>query len=175
MVEDQRFASRRPDVLVYSTPPLEEDLLIVGPIIASLRVSTTGSDADWIVKLIDVYPPDSKNNSPNGEQVKMGGYQMLLAGEVLRGKFRTSLERPQPMVPGQVTTVEFDLRDKCHRFQRGHQIMVHIQSSWFPVIGRNPQRFVDIYGAVEADFQRATHRVYRSADHSSHLKLNLLR
>ncbi len=174
MVEDQRFAARRPDVLVYETEPLEEDVLIAGPIIASVHVSTTGTDADWIVKLIDVYPPVAEDNSPRGRQVKMGGYQMLLAGEVFRGKFRNSFEEPETMVPDQVAKIEFDLRDKCHRFLKGHKIMVQIQSTWFPVIGRNPQKFVDIYHATEADFQKATHRVYRSAECSSHLKLSVL-
>lgn len=174
MVEDQRFAARRPDVLVYETEPLEEDVLIAGPIIASVHVSTTGTDADWIVKLIDVYPSGAENNSPRGKQVKMGGYQMLLAGEVLRGKFRNSFEEPQAIVPDEVAKIEFDLRDKCHRFLEGHKIMVQIQSTWFPVIGRNPQKFVDIYHATEADFQKATHRVYRSAKYSSHLKLGIL-
>ena len=174
MVEDQRFAARRPDVLVYETESLEEDVLIAGPIIASLHVSTTGTDADWIVKLIDVYPPSAEDNSPNGKQVKMGGYQMLLAGEAFRGKFRRSFEEPEAMVPDQVASMEFDLRDKCHRFLKGHKIMVQIQSTWFPVIGRNPQKFVDIYHATEADFQKATHRVYRSARYSSHLKLGIL-
>ena len=174
MVEDQRFASRRPDVLTYETAPLDRDVVIAGPIIAGLRVATTGTDADWIVKLIDVYPPDAEDDSPRGRQVRMGGYQMLLAGEVLRGKFRNSFEKPEPLVPGRITRIEFDLRDKYHRFRTGHRIMVQVQSTWFPVIGRNPQKFVDIYRATEADFQKATHRVYRSAEHSSHLKLRVL-
>ena len=174
MVEDQRFAARRADVLVYETEPLKEDVLIAGPIIASLQVATTGTDADWIVKLIDVYPNNAKNDSPKGPKVKMGGYQMLVAGEVMRGKFRNSFEKPQPLVPGRVTKIEFDLRDKSHRFLKGHKMMVQIQSTWFPVIGRNPQKFVDIYHATEADFQKATHRVYRSSEHSSHLKLRVL-
>ena len=174
MVEDQRFAARRPDVLVYESEPLKQDVLIAGPIIASLRVSTTGTDADWIVKLIDVYPTDAKNDSPRGSAVKMGGYQMLLTGEVFRSKFRNSFQNPEPMVPRQVTKIEFDLRDKYHRFLKGHKIMVQIQSTWFPVIDRNPQKFVDIYHATKGDFQTATHRVYRSTEQSSHLKLRVL-
>ena len=174
MIEDQRFAARRPDVLTYETPPLREDLVIAGPIIASLQVSSTGTDADWIVKLIDVFPADTPNDSPRGKQVQMGGYQMLLAGEVFRSKFRHSFEKPEPLVPGQVTRIEFDLRDKHHCFLKGHKIMVQVQSSWFPVIGRNPQKFVDIYHAGEEDFQQATQRVHRSAKKASHLKLNVL-
>jgi uncharacterized protein len=174
MVEDQRFAARRPDVLVYQTEPLQRDVLIAGPIIADLRVSTTGTDSDWIVKLVDVYPPDAKNDSPRGPQVKMGAYQMLVAGEVMRGKFRNSFAKPEPMVPGRITKVAFDLRDKYHRFRKGHRIMVQIQSTWFPVIGRNPQKFVDIYNATQADFQKATQRVYRSPRRASHLKLRVI-
>ena len=108
-----------------------------------------------------------------GKTVKMGGYQMLVAGEVFRAKFRQSL-KPEPMTPGLVTKIEFDLRDKHHRFLKGHRIMVHVQSSWFPVIDRNPQRYVDIYHATAEDFQKAEHRVYRTADHASHLKLHVL-
>ncbi len=174
MVEDQRFASRRPDVLTYETSPLTEDLVIAGPIIASLQVATTGTDADWIVKLIDVFPEDTPNDSPRGEEIQMGGYQMLLAGEVFRSKFRNSFEKAEPVVPGEITHLEFDLRDKHHCFLKGHKIMIQVQSSWFPVIGRNPQKFVDIYHASEADFQQATQRVYRSQEKPSFLKLNVL-
>jgi putative CocE/NonD family hydrolase len=174
MVEDQRFASRRPDVLVYQTDVLNEDITIAGPIIASLYVSTTGTDADWVVKLIDVYPGDAPDNDPNPCGVRMGDFQMLLAGEVFRGKYRNSFEKPEPFVPNEVTKIEFDLRDKCHTFLKGHRIMVQIQSSWFPVIDRNPQKFVDIYHTREEDFQKAEHRVFRSGKYSSHLKLRIL-
>ena len=174
MIEDQRFAARRPDVLVYETEPLQEDLVIAGPIIASIQVSTTGTDADWIVKLIDVFPADTPNDSPRGKEVQMGGFQMLLAGEVFRSKFRNSFEKAEPVVPGEINQIEFDLRDKHHCFLKGHKIMVQIQSSWFPVIGRNPQKFVDIYHAEEKDFQSATQRVYRSQTKASHLKLQVL-
>jgi len=175
MVEDQRFAASRPDVLVYQSDVLTEDITIAGPIIASLYVSTTGTDADWVVKLIDVYPGDAPDNEPNPCNVRMGDFQMLLAGEVFRGKYRNSYEKPEPLVPNKVTRIEYDLRDKYHRFLKGHRIMVQVQSTWFPVIDRNSQKFVDIYHAKESDFQKATHKVYRSATYSSHLKLKVLR
>ncbi len=175
MVEDQRFASRRPDVLVYQTDVLDEDITIAGPILASLFFSITGTDADWVVKLIDVYPGDAPDPEPNPRNVRMGDFEMLLAGEVFRSKYRNSYEKPEPLVPNQVTHIEFDLRDKCHTFLKGHRIMVQIQSSWFPVIDRNPQMFTDIYHAQESDFKKATHTVYRSSQHSSHLKLNILK
>ncbi len=175
MIEDQRFAARRPDVLVYQTDILEEDVTIAGPIIASLHVSTTGTDADWVVKLIDVYPGDAPDNKPNPSNVRMGDFQMLVGADVFRGKYRNSFERPEPFVPNRVTKIEYDLRDKCHSFRKGHRIMVQVQSSWFPVIDRNPQKFVDIYHAGKSDFQKATHRVYRSAKFPSHLKLRVLK
>lgn len=165
MIDDQRFAARRPDVLVYESEVLKEDITIAGPIIANLYVSTTGTDADWIVKLIDVYP----SHAPDG----MGDYQMLLAGEVFRSKYRNSFENPEPMVPNQVTKIEFDLRDKYHCFLKGHKLMVQIQSTWFPVIDRNPQKFVDIYQAKEEDFQKAVHSVHRSQKFPSHIKVGV--
>jgi len=174
MVEDQRFAARRPDVLVYQSDILAEDITIAGPIIASLYVSTTGTDADWIVKLIDVYPGNAPDNAPNPANVRMGDFQMLLAGEVIRSKYRNSFEKPEPIVSDKVTKIEFDLRDKCHCFRKGHRIMVQIQSTWFPVIDRNPQKFCDIYHAKEEDFQKATHRVHRSKKFPSHIKLKIL-
>jgi len=172
MVEDQRFAARRPDVLVYQSDVLTEDITIAGPIIASLYVSSTGTDADWIVKLIDVYPGDTPVRSP--DNVRMGDFQMLLAGEVFRGKYRNSYENPEPLVPNKVTKIEYDLRDKCHCFLKGHRIIVQVQSTWFPVIDRNPQKFVDIYHAKESDFQKATHNVYRSQEFPSHIKLKVI-
>ncbi len=174
MVEDQRFAARRPDVLVYQSDILTEDITIAGPIIASLHVSTTGTDADWIVKLIDVYPGNAPDNVPNPTNVRMGDFQMLLAAEVIRSKYRNSFEKPEPLIPDEITKIEFDLRDKCHCFRKGHRIMVQIQSTWFPVIDRNPQKFCDIYHAKEEDFQKATHRVHRSKKFPSHIKLKIL-
>ncbi|MDH4198519.1 MAG: CocE/NonD family hydrolase, partial [Candidatus Aminicenantes bacterium] len=174
MVEDQRFAARRPDVLVYQSDVLTEEVTIAGPIIAGLYVSTTGMDADWVVKLIDVYPSDAPDPRPNPAGVRMGDFQMLLAGEVFRSKYRTSFEKPEPLAPNAVTKIEFDLRDKNHRFLKGHRLMVQIQSTWFPLIDRNPQTFVDIYGAREEDFRTAVQTVHRSRLHPSHLKLNVV-
>jgi putative CocE/NonD family hydrolase len=175
MVEDQRFAAARPDVLVYQTPPLAEDVVIAGPILPSIVVSTTGTDADWIVKLIDVYPGTAPDNTPNPRGVRMGHFQMLVAGEVFRSRYRQSFSKPVAMVPGQPTKIEFDLRDRYHRFLKDHRIMIQVQSSWFPVIDRNPQTFVNIYEAKPADFRKATHRVYRSAAQPSGVKVSVLR
>jgi len=174
MVEDQRFAATRPDVLVYESEVLHKDITIAGPIIANLFVSTTGTDADWIVKLIDVYPGDKSDNRPNPGGVRMGHFQMLVGADVFRGKYRNSFEKPEPFIPNEVSEIKYDLRDKCHTFKRGHRIMVQVQSTWFPVIDRNPQKFLDIYHAKDSDFQKALHKVYRSATHSSHLKLRIL-
>ncbi len=172
-VEDQRFASTRPDVLVYESEPLEEDLTIAGPILADIFVSTTGTDSDWIVKLIDVYPGDAPD-SPFCD-VPMGGFQMHLAGEVMRGRFRNSFSDPEPMVPGEVTPIRIDLRDRYHTFKAGHRLMVHVQSSWFPAYDRNPQQFVDTYTASPDDYVTATQTVYRSATYPSRLTVGVLR
>jgi putative CocE/NonD family hydrolase len=174
MVADQRFASRRPDVLVYRTEALKKDLTVAGPITASLFVSTTGTDADWVVKLIDVYPNDFGEMEQNAAASRMGGYQQLVRGEPMRGKFRNSLEKPEPFEPEKTTKVEFVLPDVYHSFRSGHRIMIQIQSSWFPLVDRNPQKFVDIYSAVESDFQRATQRVYRSRDSACAITLKVL-
>jgi putative CocE/NonD family hydrolase len=175
MIEDQRFAARRPDVATYETDKLSEDLTLAGPITAELFASTTGTDADFIVKLIDVYPDNAPNNSPRGAQVKMGGFQMLVRAEVMRGKFRNSFSRPEAFAPGKPAEVKIALNDAHHTFKAGHRVMVQVQSSWFPLVDRNPQKFVDIYSATEADFQRATHRIYRAGKLSSHLKVGVLK
>jgi putative CocE/NonD family hydrolase len=161
MVADQRFAGRRPDVLVYQTEPLTEDFTIAGPIEVKLHVSTTGTDADWVVKLIDVYPNDAPDLDPNPTGVRMGGYQQLIRGDIFRGKFRNSFEKPEPFEPGKPTVLKFTMPDHCHTFRPGHRIMVQVQSSWFPLADRNPQTFCDINTAKESAFQKATHRVYR--------------
>ncbi len=174
MTEDQRFASRRADVLVYETEPLTENLTVAGPITATLFVSTSGTDSDFVVKLIDVLPDDTPDHEANPE-VKMGGYQMLVRGEPMRARFRNSFSKPERMSPNKVAKVEFALPDVNHSFLKGHRIMVQIQSSWFPLVDRNPQKFVDIYRAADADFQKATQRIYRSAHYSSSLTLNVLK
>jgi len=174
MVEDQRFAARRPDVLVYQTDVLEQDWTLAGPIQVDLRVSTSGTDCDWIVKLVDVYPDDYPDPNPNPTGVHMGGYQQLVRGDVLRGKFRNSFEKPEPFVPDQPTAVKFTLQDVCHSFRAGHRVMVQVQSTWFPLIDRNPQTFVDIYTAKETDFRKSTQRVYHTPDLPSCLIVPML-
>jgi hypothetical protein len=171
---DQRFAARRPDVLVWQTRPLDHDMTVAGPITASLYVSTTGTDSDWVVKVIDVYPDDTPDPFPNTANVRMGGYQQLVRGEPMRGKFRDGFEKPSPFEPGKVTKVEFVLPDVLHTFLARHRLMVQVQSSWFPLVDRNPQKFVDIYHAAASDFQKATQRVYRSKDFPSSIRIAVL-
>ena len=173
-VHDQRFAASRTDVVAYETEPLEDDLTFAGPLKATLHVSTTGTDADWVVKLIDVYAGDSPDPNPNPAHVAMGGYQQLVRGDVFRGKFRDSFEKPEPFDPGKVTKVEFTIPDIFHAFRRGHRVMVQVQSSWFPLVDRNPQTFVNIPTAKEEDFQKATHRVYRTSNAASALTVQVL-
>lgn len=175
MVEDQRFAARRPDVLVYQTDVLDREITLAGPIKVTLFVSTTGTDSDFIVKLIDVLPDSTADPDPNPTGVKMGGYQMLVRGEPMRAKFRNSYSVPEAMTPGKITKIEFTLPDVNHAFLRGHRIMIQIQSSWFPLIDRNPQKFVDINRATESDFQKATQRIYRSGPNTSRVTVNVLR
>lgn len=170
MVDDQRFVARRPDVLVYQTPALTEELTVAGPLTASLFVSTAGTDSDFVVKLIDVYPNDAPDNQPNPTGMKMGGYQMLVRGEPMRARFRNSFERPEAMAPNKVEKIEYVMPDVNHTFLKGHRVMVQIQSSWFPLVDRNPQKFVNIYAAKDSDFQKATQRVY----HSSRLVLSVV-
>ncbi|MEW6736954.1 MAG: CocE/NonD family hydrolase, partial [Acidobacteriota bacterium] len=174
MVEDQRFAAHRPDVLVYQSELLTENVTIAGPITATLYVSTTGSDSDWIVKVIDVLPDNTPDNPNTSAGVRMGGYQMLVRGEPMRAKFRESFSEPKPMTAGKITKIEFTMPDINHTFLKGHKIMVQVQSSWFPLVDRNPQQFLDIYNAKESDFQKATQRVYHSEEFSSHLKVKVL-
>lgn len=165
MVADQRFAGARPDVLVYETEPLESDLRLAGPLKASLHVSTTGTDSDFVVKLIDVYPGDASEN---------GGLHQLVRGEPFRGKFRTGFDNPQPFTPGKVEKIEFEIPDVFHTFRRGHRLMIHVQSSWFPLTDRNPQKFMRIHEARSDDFTKATQRVYRGAQAASSITLPVL-
>ena len=167
MVADQRVASTRTDVLTYKTEVLQEDITIAGPILANLFASTSGTDSDFFVKIIDVYPSDA----PDFEDVRMGGYQMLLGIEVMRGKFRNSFSIPEPMTPDEITPISFHLWDKFHTFKKGHKIMIQIQSSWFPAFDRNPQTFTNIYRAKKDDYQKATQKIFRSGGSPSHLVL----
>jgi putative CocE/NonD family hydrolase len=174
MAQDQRFAAVRPDVLVYQTEVLQEDLAVAGPIQAELFVATSGTDSDWIVKLIDVYPNDYPAPSPNPAAVCMGGYQQLVRGDVMRGKFRNSFEKPEAFVPNQPTAVRFTLPDVCHAFRTGHRLMIQVQSTWFPLVDRNPQTFVDIYTAKPSDFHKSTQRVYRAGNLASRVTVPAL-
>lgn len=181
MVSDQRFASSRPDVLVYQSEVLEEDVTIAGPVTPKLFVSTSGTDSDFVVKLIDVYPADYPQDKEEGQHrdvapppVKMGGYQQLVRGNPLRGKFRNSFEKPEPFVPGKVEAITYQLGDVHHTFRRGHRIMVHVQSSWFPLVDLNPQTFTSIPQAKPEDFVKATQRVYRAPGSASGLQLMVM-
>jgi putative CocE/NonD family hydrolase len=171
MTFDQRFASTRPDVLTYETEPLEHDVTIAGPITPVLHVSTTGTDSDFIVKLVDVYPNDYPDPDPNPKGVHMGGYQQMVRGEPFRGKFRNSLSKPEPFTPGKTEKIEFWMPDVLHTFRTGHRIMVQIHSSWFPLVDRNPQQFLDIPNARPSDFKKATERVYRGGADGSQLRV----
>ena len=167
-VQDQRFVDHRPDVLSWVTQPLDTDLTVSGRIAANLFASTTGTDSDWIVKLIDVYPEKGALNAL--AEPKMAGYELMIAGDVMRGRYRNSIEKPEPIVANAVERYTLALPGADHVFLKGHRIMVQVQSSWFPVIDRNPQRFVpNIFQANDSDFQAATQRVFRSGQHASHL------
>ncbi len=184
MVSDQRFASTRPDVLTFRSDVLEEDVTVVGPITARLFASTSGTDADWVVKLIDVYPSELEDSPTAKRRARtedveppespLAGYQQLVRGDPLRGRFRKSFETPQAMVPGQVEELRVTLQDVNHSFRRGHRIMVQVQSSWFPLIDRNPQTFVPIRSARAEDFQPATQKLYRWQGQASGLALTVI-
>ncbi|QNI31801.1 CocE/NonD family hydrolase [Alloacidobacterium dinghuense] len=183
MVDDQRFASSRTDVLVYQTDPLTEDVTIAGPISPKLKVATTGTDSDFVVKLIDVYPndyPDPDTGGTTGKRVidtpplRMGGYQQLLRGEPMRAKFRDSWEKPETMTPGKMAEVDFSMPDLNHTFRKGHCIMVQVQSSWFPLVDRNPQTFTDIPHAKPEDFKKATETVFRDSNAASGVEVLVL-
>jgi len=176
MTDDQRFATEHPDVLVYQTEVLDEDVTLVGPLSAHLQVSTTQSDADWIVKLIDVYPADTPNQATTPAGIQLGGYQQMVRSEVFRGRFRNSFSAPEPFVPHEVTPVRVPLQDVFHTFKKGHRIMIHVQSSWFPLVDRNPQKFVEnIFEADEDDFVRATHRVYHGGEAGSWIEVRRMK
>ena len=171
MTDDQRFAARRPDVLVYQTEPLQEALTLAGPLLADLRVSTSGTDADWVVKLIDVFPNDAKD--PQGKP--LGGYQMMVRSEVIRGRFRNSYEKPEPFVANEPAKVPLELQDVLHTFKKGHRLMIQVQSTWFPLVDRNPQKYVpNIFKAEAKDFIKATHRIYRSKKLPTSIEIGVL-
>jgi hypothetical protein len=167
MTDDQRFSASRPDVLVYQSDVLTEDITISGELFANLYASTSGTDSDFVVKLIDVFP--ERRIDP------MDGYQMLVRGEPMRAKYRKSWSKPEPLKPNEVTPIPFAMPDINHTFKKGHRIMIHIQSAWFPLLDRNPQKFLNIYQAKDEDFQKATQRIYRSAKFPTHLKVNVLK
>jgi len=182
MNDDQRFAARRTDVLTFQTDVLNEDLTLAGPVVADLAVSITGTDADFVVKIIDVFPDDfsypgaaAQQGRAGGGSYPMGGYQMLVRGEIMRGKFRNSFETPAPFTPNKIEKVKFDLPDIAHTFKKGHRLMIQIQSSWFPLADRNPQKFVNIYEADITDFQKATIRIHHDATNSSSITLPVMK
>jgi hypothetical protein len=171
MVDDQRHASKRPDVAVYQTAPLEADLTLAGPVSPKLWVSTTGTDSDFVVKLIDVFPMDA----PDADGTKMGGFQQLVRGEPFRARFRKSMEKPEAMKPGEWTEISFDMPDVLHTFKKGHRVMIQIQSSWFPLVDRNPQKFVpNIPDAKPEDFIVATQKVGRGGERASGIRVTVL-
>src|ERR1043166_4267644 len=168
MTGDQRFATRRPDVLSYQTDVLTGDMTLAGPLRADLFVSTDKTDADWVVKLIDVYPGDAPG--------KMSHYQMMVRSEIIRGRFRNSYEKPEPFVPNEPAKVTLPLQDVLHTFKKGHRIMIQVCSTWFPLADRNPQRYVDnIFQADPTDFVTATHKVYRSPQRPSSVEVGVLK
>lgn len=178
MTDDQRFAARRPDVLVFQTDVLEEDITLAGSVIADIFASISTTDADFVVKLIDVFPDDFQYDNaktPAGTSYPMGGYQMLVRGEVMRGRYRNSLVSPEAFVKGQVEEVRFALPDVAHTFRKDHRLMVQIQSSWFPLVDRNPQKFVNIYTADKKDFVRSTIRIFHDEAHPSAIILPVLK
>ena len=182
MTDDQRFAARRTDVLTYQTEPLEEDVTIAGPVSPKLKIASTGTDSDFVVKLIDVYPndypdpevADASKRLLGPPPVRMGGYQQLLRGEPMRAKFRNSWEKPQALDPGKTTDLNFTMPDVNHTFRRGHRIMIQIQSSWFPLVDRNPQTFTEIPDAKPEDFKKATEQVFHNGSAASGVEVMVL-
>jgi putative CocE/NonD family hydrolase len=169
LVQDQRFVDQRPDVLTWQTDTLTEDVTLAGQVTAKLFASTTGSDSDWIVKLIDVYPEKV------AQDWKLSGYELMIADEIFRGRFRNSFEKPEPLTPNEVTPFTIDLHTADHVFKKGHRIMVQVQSTWFPLYDRNPQKFVpNIFEAKDADYQKARQRIFRSKRYPSSVEIAVL-
>jgi putative CocE/NonD family hydrolase len=175
MAEDQRFASERPDVLTFQTDSLADDVTLTGEIIANLMVSTTGTDADFIVKVIDVWPAGSTLTQDGQQAVQMDGYQQMVRAEVLRGKFRNSFSKPEPFVKDKIEKVTVKLNETAHTFKKGHRIMVQVQSSWFPLVDRNPQKFLNIFEANESDFQKSKITIHHSSKNSSSILLPVMK
>jgi hypothetical protein len=179
MIDDQRFADKRPDVLTFETKVLDKDLVLAGPVMADLLVSLSSSDADFVVKLIDVFPDDF-SYSPDycckgvEKETEMAGYQMLVRGEIMRGKFRKSFEQPEPFEPNKIEQVKFELPDVAHTFKKGHKLMIQIQSSWFPLFDRNPQQFTNIYTCDETAFIPCEIKIYHDSKNSSCIWLPVL-
>ncbi len=173
MLADQRHVARRPDVLVYQTPVLTEDLTLMGPIKVDLWVTATGTDADFVVKVVDAFPSDFPDYEPNPAGVRMGSYQMLIRGEPFRAKFRNSFTNPEPLEPGKPTKISFTMPDINHTFRPGHRLMVQVHSTWFPLVDRNPQKFCDIYSATEADFSKQTHAILRGPQTPSSISVRV--
>ncbi|MEZ5759103.1 MAG: CocE/NonD family hydrolase [Emcibacteraceae bacterium] len=167
MVEDQRFVAGRPDVMVYQSDILTEDMVLSGPVYADLFVTTTGTDADFVVKVIDVFPDDFPEHDNKYMDVPMGGYQMMVRGDIFRGKYRNGFDKPEAFVPGEVTNIKYKMPDISHTFKQGHRVMIQIQSSWFPLADRNPQKFMNIYQAKDEDYIKATHKILHSSDYPS--------
>jgi len=153
---------------------LDKDITLAGNIIANLKVSTTGTDADWVVKVIDVYPDSAQNNRFTAPNTFMSNYEQMVRSEAMRGKYRNGFDKPEPFIPGKITPVNFELQDVLHTFKKGHRIMVQVQSTWFPLIDRNPQVFENIMKAKDNDFKKATNKVYISKEHPSYLKVRVL-
>jgi uncharacterized protein len=182
MTDDQRFASRRPDVLVFETGKLTEDVTVTGNVIADLMTSISTTDADFVVKIIDVFPDNLSYNNVNiyaeedaSKDYPMGGYQMLVRAEVFRGRYRNSYENPAAFTPGKVEEVKFELPSIAHTFKKGHRLMVQVQSSWFPLVDRNPQQFIDIYHCSEKDFIKSDIKIYRNSQYASKIILPVLK
>jgi uncharacterized protein len=178
MTDDQRFAERRPDVLTFKTIILEEDVTIAGAVIADIATSISTTDVDFVVKIIDVFPDDftyPEGTKGNGKEYPMGGYEMLVRGEIMRGKYRNSFEKPEAFVPNKITNVKYALPDIAHTFKKGHRIMIQLQSSWFPLADRNPQQFLNIYNAEENDYIKSNIKIYHSGVNQTKFILPILK
>ena len=181
MVDDQRFATSRPDVITFMTPVLEDSLTLAGPIEVNLQTAISGTDADFMVKVIDVFPenfkyPEEATDYLQNPKYPMSGYQLMVRGELFRGRYRESFEHPKAFEPGQVTPVSYVLPDVAHTFLPGHRLMIQIQSSWFPIIDRNPQKFINTYTCTEEDFEmRQNIRIYHQKGAHSYLLLPVVK